>query len=157
MIEGTHEQPNYNPFREEFEAGPFTNKPTIQPHEEAAVVTAREVAEQLGLSEADTEAFIVAHIKERRWAERVRRATQREMVEHLLAKQRAIPTQYRTRAMSYREAAKYLGRPNPDSGVKWLKKCITDGIISCETLSPRAHVFDCRQFPPNVQGSILPR
>ncbi len=67
-----------------------------------------------------------------------------------------IPAEHRTRAMSKCKAAKYLGRPNPDSGVKWLNKCIEDGTISCETLSAQSHVFDRRQFPDAVQGSIVP-
>ena len=63
-----------------------------------------------------------------------------------------IPPEYRTKAMSKRQAAKYLGRPNPDSGVRWLNKCIKDGTIACEFLSRNSHIFDRRESLASTNG-----
>ncbi len=65
-----------------------------------------------------------------------------------------IPFQYRTRAITKRQAARYLGRSNEDSGVRWLNRCIDDGIIHCERFSRQSYVFDRRQFPGSVHHLI---
>ena len=67
-----------------------------------------------------------------------------------------IPFQYRTRAITKRQAAHCLGRSNEDSGVRWLNSCIDDGIIRCERFSRQSYVFDRRQFPGNVHDLICP-
>jgi hypothetical protein len=68
----------------------------------------------------------------------------------------SISAQYRTRAMSKQKAAELIRGGNSDSGVEWLNKCISDGTISCETLSRQSHVFDWREFPASVKSKILP-
>lgn len=78
---------------------------------------------------------------------------------HVLAKANAphsIPPAFRTKAMSKSRAARYLRDGNVDSAVDWLNACIADGTIACETLSRQSHVFDVRQFPDEVQQSIVP-
>lgn len=61
---------------EAYEAGPFTSKPKIQPHEQSAVATDRETAATLGFNERDTEAFIKNRLMLRRQAEHIRRQEQ---------------------------------------------------------------------------------
>lgn len=76
---------------------------------------------------------------------------------NLLAEsQLPIPAEFRTKAMSKQQAAGYLDHPNPDSGVRWLNRCIDDGTIRCEQLSRQSFVFDIRQFPKTVHRLILP-
>jgi len=66
----------------------------------------------------------------------------------------AIPSEHRSKVISKKKAANLLGRPNPDSGVKWLNDCIKDGTIRCEEINRQAFVFDKRQFPNKAQSSL---
>jgi len=74
--------------------------------------------------------------------------------EDALQNSTTIPAQYRTKVMTKKNAAKLLGRPNPDSGVKWLNDCIKDGTISCEEINRQTFVFDKREFPKETQPSL---
>lgn len=65
-----------------------------------------------------------------------------------------IPPEHRTIAMSKKKAASLLGRPQEDSGVRWLNQCIRDGTISCIRLSRTKYVFDVNQFHRSVHDSI---
>jgi hypothetical protein len=65
-----------------------------------------------------------------------------------------IPPENRTRVLSKKEAAGYLGRPNEDSGVRWLNRCIADGTIRCEELSRQGFVFNILAFPEPVRPLI---
>ncbi len=67
-----------------------------------------------------------------------------------------IPAEFRSKGISLQKAATFLGRPSPDSGVRWLKKCINDGTIACESLGRTSHVFDMRQFPQSVHRLMTP-
>ncbi len=65
-----------------------------------------------------------------------------------------IPPKFRSKPISKQKAAKLLDKPNPDSGVEWLNQCISDGIITCESHSRQAHVFDIREFPEPVHDQL---
>lgn len=67
-----------------------------------------------------------------------------------------IPAEFRTKAITKKLAAKLMGRPNEDSGVKWLNQCIEDGSIICEKLSRQGFVFDIRDFPEHVHPQLSP-
>jgi hypothetical protein len=67
-----------------------------------------------------------------------------------------IPPEHRTKAMSKRQAAAYLGRANEDSGVRWLNECIDKGIVRCQPLTRQTYIFDCRDFPAAVQRFLAP-
>jgi hypothetical protein len=67
-----------------------------------------------------------------------------------------IPAEFRTKAMTKQQAAAYFNRPNPDSGVRWLNRCIADELIRCEPLSRQSFIFDSRQFPASVQHLLFP-
>lgn len=68
----------------------------------------------------------------------------------------AIPAKFRSKPISKKLAAKLLGRPQEDSGVKWLNDCIDDRTITCERVSRQSFVFDIREFPAPVHAKMLP-
>lgn len=70
---------------------------------------------------------------------------------------RRIPSEYRSKPMTKRAAAKLLERHNEDSGVKWLSNCIEDGTITAEQLSRQSFIFDIRQFPESTHAKMLPK
>ncbi len=65
-----------------------------------------------------------------------------------------IPVEHRTKVMAKKNAAKLLGRPNSDSGVKWLNACIEDGTIRCEKINRQTFVFDKRDFPKEAHAKL---
>lgn len=69
----------------------------------------------------------------------------------------AIPSAMRTRPMSFREAAKFLGKPEGKDSAEWLSACVKDGSYKCESLTRQTHVFSIDQFPESVRSRILPR
>ncbi len=76
----------HNPYRETFDAGPFTSTPKIQPHEEASVEEDRQIAATLGFNERDTEAFIKVRLLGRRRAEHIRQRYQFKIGERVARK-----------------------------------------------------------------------
>lgn len=68
-----------------------------------------------------------------------------------------IPPEHRTKPMSYRQAARYLGRPDSQDSAEWLKKCVDDGTVHCDPMSRQSHVFDRRQFPATIWPQIMPK
>lgn len=68
----------------------------------------------------------------------------------------AIPPEHRSKPLTKKKLAALLGRPNEDSGVKWLNNCIADGIFRCEKYSRQSYVFDLREFDAAVQNQIRP-
>jgi hypothetical protein len=85
------ETEEYNPYREEHEAGPFTGNPKIQPHEESAVEADRQTAAILGFNERDTEAFIKNRVKERRYVEYIKHQSQLEIAARISDKVPSTP------------------------------------------------------------------
>jgi hypothetical protein len=67
-----------------------------------------------------------------------------------------IPAEFRSKPLSKKKAAQLLGKPNEDSGVKWLNACIKDGTIRCEDHTRQSFVFDLRQFPESVHDQMRP-
>jgi len=77
-----------------------------------------------------------------------------EVVAVLRREATKIPVEHRTRPMSYRDAAKYMGKGNSKDAAEWMSKCVRDGIVACEEYSRQTHVFDCRDFPEDVWPRI---
>ena len=75
----------YNPYREEHEAGPFTSNPKIQPHEESVVEADRQTAALLGFDERATELFIKDRLMGRRQNEFIRRQERLRIAETISA------------------------------------------------------------------------
>jgi hypothetical protein len=75
---------------------------------------------------------------------------------------RIIAPGNRTKPMSYREAAKHIGKAAgkgkraAKDAAEWLKQCIDDGIIACERITRQNHVFDKNDFPESAWKSIMP-
>ena len=68
-----------------------------------------------------------------------------------------IPPERRTKPMSYRKAAKYLGKGDSQDAAEWVKSCVKDGTLRCEDLSRQAHIFDGDQFPAESHQYIRPK
>ena len=66
------------------------------------------------------------------------------------------PADERTKPMSYRQAARYMGKGNSQDAAEWLSKCVRDGTIRCRHLSRQSHVYSIRDFPQTVRSQILP-
>lgn len=60
-----------------------------------------------------------------------------------------IPSENLSPVTSLKKAARLLGRPNEDSGVRWLKKSIEEGDIRAVCVSRQGYQFDKTQFPEN--------
>lgn len=67
-----------------------------------------------------------------------------------------IPPKYRTKPMSYKAAARHLGKPGGKDAGEWLAKSVADGEYTCEHVSRQNHVFDLRQFPQSAYRFIRP-
>jgi len=61
-----------------------------------------------------------------------------------------ISPEDRTIPMSYRKAAKLMGKGTSQDAAEWLSKRVADGVITCEHLSRQSHVFSKRDFPESV-------
>ena len=66
-----------------------------------------------------------------------------------------IPPDERTRPMSYKDAAYFLGKGRSKDAAEWVSKCVKDGTIPCEDFSRQKHVFSKRSFPEGTWPSIL--
>ncbi len=72
-------------------------------------------------------------------------------------KHQPIPPEHRTKPLTKKQAAKYLGRcGNEKRAVEWLNKCIADGTISWEETSRQSGFYDIRQFDPEKHRLIRP-
>jgi len=60
-----------------------------------------------------------------------------------------IPPEFRTREMSKKEAARYLG-----ISVDTLQRRIKSGRYACDSSTRDRHVFDLRDFPPAERGHL---
>lgn len=65
-----------------------------------------------------------------------------------------IPPEFRTKPMSYRDAARHLGRGNSKDAAEWVSACVRDGTLACQSMSRQLHVFDFRQFPSDTLERI---
>jgi len=57
-----------------------------------------------------------------------------------------IPSEYRSKPVSLKKAAKASGRSGDKIGAEWVKKCIEDGTLKAEMKTRQSYVFDLRQF-----------
>ncbi len=73
------------------------------------------------------------------------------------AAERTIPPEDRTVPMTYRRAAKMLGKGDSRDAAEWVSLCVQDGILACEHKSRQTHVFSKRDFPQSVWKDILPK
>jgi len=120
----------YNPYREEHEAGPFTNNPKIQPHEESAVEADRQSAAMLGFSERDTDAFVKNRLMLRRQAAHIRRQEQLKIGENVsIILNPALKREYeRQQAQSVGQNEKPRGsNPKLDARNDWFIECRLQG------------------------------
>lgn len=63
----------------------------------------------------------------------------------------------RTKPMTLGEAAKHLGRVGSKKDcAEWLRNCIKEGTIRCESIGRQSHVFDRNQFPETAWPKLLP-
>lgn len=65
-----------------------------------------------------------------------------------------IPPEFRTVPMSYRRAAKLMGKGVSKDAAEWLSKSVHDGSIACDHRSRQMHVFSVSDFPKNVWSLI---
>lgn len=68
-----------------------------------------------------------------------------------------IPPEHRTIPMSFRRAAKLMGKGCSQDAAEWLSASVADGSIPCEDVSRQSHVFDRRVFPAEVWPEIVPK
>ncbi len=68
-----------------------------------------------------------------------------------------IPPEDRTIPLSYRRAAKLIGKGDCQDAAEWLSKSVADGSIPCEHVSRQTHVFSKRSFPEAVWPEIMPK
>ena len=82
----------------------------------------------------------------------------REAARLLLAGQSpTIPSVERTVPMSYRRAAKLMGKGDSQDAAEWLSKSVADGSIPCDHISRQTHVFSRKSFPEAAWPQITPK
>jgi hypothetical protein len=67
-----------------------------------------------------------------------------------------IPPAKRTKPMSFREAARRMGKGSSRDAAEWLSAAVRDGSVACEHISRQLHVFSLDDFPQSVHQQILP-
>jgi hypothetical protein len=67
-----------------------------------------------------------------------------------------IPPAYRTKPMSFRRAARLLGKGSSRDAAEWLSKSVQDKSYRCEHITRQNHVFDKRQFPKSIWPKLEP-
>ena len=72
------------------------------------------------------------------------------------SKWQTISPEDRTIPMSYKRAAKHMGKGNSKDAAEWLAASVKDGNIPCEHITRQTHVFSKCSFPDNVWPLILP-
>jgi hypothetical protein len=80
-----------------------------------------------------------------------------QVVVHAEKERRKIPPIKRTRPMSYREAARHMGKGDSRDAAEWLSAAVEEGAFACEHVSRQTHIFSVDDFPKGVRTSILPR
>ena len=63
----------------------------------------------------------------------------------------------RTIPLSYRRAAKLMGKGDCQDAAEWLSASVKDGSIPCDHITRQAHVFSKQFFPEKVWPDILPQ
>ena len=71
-------------------------------------------------------------------------------------KDQRIPPEERTKPMSYKQAAKLMGKTGGKDAAEWLSASVKDGSYRCEDISRQMHVFSKLDFPKEVWHLILP-
>jgi hypothetical protein len=69
----------------------------------------------------------------------------------------SIPPKYRTKPMSYKRAAQYIGKGTSKDAGEWMSNAVAAGGYRCEHITRQNHVFDIRDFPKNVWPEIRPK
>ena len=59
--------------------------------------------------------------------------------------------------MSYRKAAKLMGKGDSQYAAQWVKTRVQEGKIRCEHMSRQMHVFSIRLFPKAASSKIAPK
>jgi hypothetical protein len=68
-----------------------------------------------------------------------------------------IPPNKRTKPMSFKTAAYFMGKGDSRDAAEWLSAAVRDGSVPCEHLSRQTHVFSLDDFPENIHTQILPK
>jgi hypothetical protein len=68
-----------------------------------------------------------------------------------------IPPEKRTRPMTYREAARYLGKGDSKDAAEWVSVGVEVGDLDCEHFSRQQHIFNREQFPMETWQHIVPK
>ena len=67
-----------------------------------------------------------------------------------------IPPEERTCPMSFKEAARYMGKGGDKKGAAWVSRRVKKGTLKCESFSRQQHVFSREDFSKEVWPKILP-
>lgn len=68
-----------------------------------------------------------------------------------------IPPSRQTKPMSYREAARHLGKGDSRDAAEWFSKSVADGTFRCEHVTRQIHIFDRNDFPKESWAKITPK
>lgn len=68
-----------------------------------------------------------------------------------------ISPEKRTRPMSFKRAARLMGKGDSKDAAEWLSQCVQDGTFQCEHVSRQNHVFSIDDFPESVWPTIRPK
>lgn len=63
----------------------------------------------------------------------------------------------RTKPMTFKQAAKFMGKGDSRDAAEWLSKAVKDGSVQCEHITRQTHVFSLEDFPKNIHKEILPK
>ena len=90
-------------------------------------------------------------------SDRIRAKATRAFAQKLPSLERTIPPEDRTRPLSFRDAARYMGKGTGKDAAEWISAVVKDGTIKCESQTRQMHVFSRQNFPKEVWSQILPR
>jgi hypothetical protein len=68
-----------------------------------------------------------------------------------------IPPEERTIPLTFRRAAKLMGKAGGKDAAEWLSASVKDGSIRCEHITRQTHVFSKLDFPGDAWPLILPK
>lgn len=80
----------------------------------------------------------------------------RQLLEPLIRPER-IPPEERTIPITYRRAARLMGKGNTQDAAEWLAKCVADGTFACEHINRQSHVFRVSDFPKAAHKQLTPK
>lgn len=67
-----------------------------------------------------------------------------------------IPSEDRTMPMSFRRAARLMGKGDSQDAAEWLSQSVKDGSIPCESVTRQTHFFSRASFPKSAWPQVCP-